>query len=346
MHLISMAKASSLHNTVHALIERLGYSFGKPWHGRDTSAVVVPLILTKPAGKREYVLLEEVKDKVQFTDSGGISKVIVKAGDVDEPIFIRLGIIFKGLGTQSRAVESSKVLFPQNGKDSLVDVRCVHASHHIMAGARFAVSESTPVNIEARLLTHDQGSVWASVHQFAMGIEGPARDTFASVGRNGRIPMPDNLVGHLTSDEYTSTMDKYIREIPNFEDQVGIVVIDSEGVVGIELFDHPKSWKVASEAVIKKYGETFTKSKSSFKPQINDERVEQIIVEFLMHMEESGMEEETKDGTYSVNAAGVRGEYTILNNHVIHFIALRAAVDDKSGKGRRRNAVVMSWDVD
>jgi hypothetical protein len=46
-----------------------------------------------------------------------------------------------------------------------------------------------------------------------------------------------------------------IHRMPRVENQVGVVIFDLNGVVGLELFDHPDSWKAPCEDVIRQYAD-------------------------------------------------------------------------------------------
>ena len=59
------------------------YAIKEPWRVTDKSLTVVVPIVSSKAGQRNYVVLEEVKDKVRIIDTGGISQLRIE-GNVDE----------------------------------------------------------------------------------------------------------------------------------------------------------------------------------------------------------------------------------------------------------------------
>lgn len=180
----------------------------------------------------------------------------------------------------------------------------------------------------------------------SFSIPGSSVDHFVHIVLIHR-PTDTSMAAVATEERTLSGGSKSIQKFPNFENQVGIIVIDSERVVGIELFDHPESWKVSSENVIKKYGEAFTTpTKGKSQTQIDDGQVEKAIAKFLELLLNASSLNDAKDGVHYVGGAGVKGEYTVLKSKVIHIIALRQGADDIEKEERRPRRVVMSWDVD
>jgi hypothetical protein len=129
---------------------------------------VVPIIKVGPAAKREYVLVEEVKDKVRIVDGGSIGSV--KIIGVDGPVLVRSGVVFEGIKTQSRTAEFSTVITPQSMKE--IRVRCVHASHPINAGATMQIAGVyAPAEVHSALLSSSmrnggQHEVWNAVRRY------------------------------------------------------------------------------------------------------------------------------------------------------------------------------------
>ena len=326
---IQTAKLETLDYLVDALMEGRGFKLGEPWKAKETLAAVVPILVEEILGMREYVLVEEVKEKVKILDTGSIGRLSVVSG-VDKPVFFRSGTVLEGKGTQSRAVESSVIAEPE--KPVEIPVKCVHASHPISTSAGFKVVASAPLRVHRALYSRSQAKVWGSVGAFNLSMRTASSGTghrstrhSASVEEVATLSgLSDSLVATISSGtNYSKMMDKFIREIPAFETQVGIVVLDREGVVGLELFEHPDSWKAASEGVIKKYGEVFSKpAKTAFTLELDPARVREVVNGFLSKLKGLPHPVEKKDGTYSLGVE-VTGEYTILHKLVIHLIAFR-----------------------
>jgi len=116
------------------------YEFKEPWRATNKSLTIVVPIVAKTKGKRNYVVLEEVKDKIKIVDTGGINKARIE-GDVDKPTFIRGGTMLKG-ATQARATQFGIMVMPQ--KSDKIPVHCIHASRGIRPGVSFHSGEYAP----------------------------------------------------------------------------------------------------------------------------------------------------------------------------------------------------------
>lgn len=314
------------------------YQFGKPWHAKETLAVLIPIIhVGEKLHTRPYVLLEEVQHKVKLKDSGGINTLIIEpkeGAQVQQPIFVRSGTVFEGIGTQSRAVQATKMIIPDTlveaGKDT-VEIRCINHSHGIRSDAKFRISGQSPPNVHYALYSGNQGSVWNEVDSYisaqamSLNASGISLDSAMGYGQS------DNLSRAISSDEYTRYMDKFIREMPALENQVGVIILDSEGVLSMEIFDHPDSWKASSEAVIRKYGDAFTKpAKTAFKIDLDEERMWESVKSFLNSIGSYEYKEDPdKEGTHLLETNDVSGEYTIFRNIFIHMVVLRKTQSSK-----------------
>jgi predicted transcriptional regulator len=141
----------------------------------------------------------------------------------------------------------------------------------------------------------------------------------------------DNLIGaveELTSDfgGFKEEIEKTLEKIPaTLNNQVGMVVIDSKGVYGVELFDHPDSWKAFSDSIARNYVDVLAeKGKGLF--EISLEQTIPSTMEFieaLVNAEQTVLDEDKTAKTYSLIGKGVVGEYTSLNKKVIHLIGSR-----------------------
>jgi len=313
-----------------------GFKFGTPWRYSDKAlGVIVPILKIGDAGEREYVTLEEAKDKgVDFKDSGHIDKVIIESS-LSMPIFIRSGTVLKSQGTQTRAVESSVIIVPlkekMHGKNTQeVSVRCIYASKGIRTGEKFAYGGDTPIEVRSALLSRSgQSNTWAAVggatHRLMASRIGSAKTGRHSISYTS---SHDNLAGVMEEvDKFTGNIDEILKKVPLFEDQVGAVFLDLKDVVGIELFDHPKSWEAIHKEVEKRLGESIAKEeeKTFFKPDY--EQVKPLALGFLKKLIDSEKIETSKSGdVYTVTLLkgdGIVGEATSINGKVIHLVGMK-----------------------
>lgn len=355
------------------LRNEIGYKFGSPWRYSDKSlGVIVPILKMGDAGEREYVTLEEAKDKgVTFKDSGRINKVIIESS-LSVPIFIRSGTVLKSQGTQTRAVESSTIIIPQEyikkgGEEKKgsedkkcneekkdipnvvitkgeIEVRCIYASKGIRAGNAFAYGGDTPIEVRSALLSRSgQANTWKAVEWATHRLMSVRTMSSSSKGHGilgGHAyfsASKDNLHGVMEEvDKFTEDIDKILKKVPIFEDQVGAVFLDMKDVVGIELFDHPKSWEAIHKEVEKRLGESIAKEeeKTFFKPDY--EQVKPLTLQFLKKLIDSEKIETFKDGDiYSVTllkGEEVIGEATSINGKVIHMVGMK--IDKSSGSDK------------
>lgn len=333
------------------LSKEIGYKFGSPWRYSDKSLGVMIPILKMGYGKgfeeREYVTIEEAKDQgISFKDTGRIDRVIVESS-LGKVIFIRSGTALKSLGTQPRAVETSVVIIPETGKKDTqqeIPVRCIHSSKPISGGTKFTYAGDVPIEVRGALLSKSgQGETWSAVgrttHRLMSTRSGSTGSHGSSLGSSHSYAThirstgfsADNLVGVMEEvDKFTGNMDEILAKVPLFEDQVGAVFLDMKDVIGMEMFDHPKSWEAIHKEVEKRLGESTAKEedKSFFKPDYD--RVKPLTLEFLKKLLESE-KKETSHGivsTVSLKGDGVVGEATTINGKVIHLVGIK--VDKKT----------------
>ena len=264
------------------------YRLGDPWKLPKGAGFVLPLLGEPPFPERDYVLLQEVADRVEFRDSGSIYGVEA-SNRSGRNVFVRRGTLLTGKGTQSRSPVSGVVLLP--GKEFVtIPVNCVHQSHYISTGADFKAEGVAPHSVYQAL--GKQSATWES-------IAGYTRKMRSSASRMlGRAEEPeleelrgvadDNLVGASAAVErLQSRVEDALGKIPgDHVDQVGVAVFDLDGVVGVELFDHPDSWRAFSESIIRSYGEVLTPEVGELY-DIRLDRAEPVLRAFLQRVEAS-----------------------------------------------------------
>jgi len=151
------------------LINEATLYFEEPWRYKNTEGVILPII-ARASWERNYVLLSEVQDHVKITDTGSISKLNIE-NDSDKNVLIRTGEMLKGASTQPRTFQRSAVIAPN--KKSIIDVKCIQASHPIMPLSGFtSTGRYTPKEVNEVLLssyyTHNrQGAVWQCINSIS-----------------------------------------------------------------------------------------------------------------------------------------------------------------------------------
>lgn len=331
----------AINDFLNDLNKEVGYKFGTPWRYSDKAlGVIVPILKIgddrlpgKGFEEREYITLEEAKDQgVVFKDSGRIDRVIIESS-LGKPIFIRSGTALKSKGTQSRAVEKSVIIMPgvqkADVKEQEIEVRCIYASKPISRGTKFSYGGDVPIEVRSALISRSgQGKTWGAVesvtHRFMSNrLVSNNVHHFSAPRRHG---LHDDLIGAMEDvDKFTPNIDEILKKVPLFEDQVGAVFLDMKDVIGMEMFDHPKSWESIHREVEKRLGESVAKEEdqSFFKPDY--EKVKPLTLEFLKKLLESDKTEMSHGpiSTVYLKGNGIIGEATTINGKVIHLVGMR-----------------------
>jgi len=319
-------------------------TFGEPWRLNDESLYAVVPIIRVPTGKRDYVLLQEIEDKVELVDTGSISQANIK-NKSNKNVFIRKGTLLKG-NTQERGVTVGRIILPNTQKE--LTIQCVHASKGIQAGAVYHMAEEVaPQEVMQCFMDGDnQGQTWEAVsrashnllHQSEAVRPSSTTSTSTSTHRSSTTYTTDygNIVNVLeTSAKFKDIVEKILKKIPaELKNQVGIVVVDTKGVSGLELFDHPDSWKAFSGKIIRSYADVFANEDkiSSKLFEIKLDKVNMAIKEFIgkiISATNNVVYKEENTETYTIDGSEVVGEFTSLNDKAIHVIASRRKKEPK-----------------
>ena len=307
---------------------RDGFYLGEVWkYSKNAKGAIIPIIRDKEV-ERDYVTLPEVKDKVQFSDTGHINKAGVKG--VDKPLFIRIGSILEGVGTQSRGVEHSVIVMPEGEEE--IDVKCVHASHPISYGSQFAYCGTAPKTVEhAFLRGGSQSAVWESVSNTAYQLShtyGAASNIrYASQQPDGQsLFTSDNLASiKKEAKQFDDLTKKILDEVPTYENQVGAIIFSLAGIEGIELYNSPKSWEAQHKEVIEKYsGDIGAELSDVF--SLDEVKAMESAITFLRQLNNASTTLIHSNGgkVYQITTEGYTGEFTIFSDEIIHLVAVKS----------------------
>ncbi len=247
------------------------YRLGPVIQLNDKKTTAAVPIISREESERNYVTLPEVEeDRVEYIDTGSIGRVKARGRDV----FVRLGTVLEGKGTQSRIVTQSTVITGEKE----VRTKCVHRSHPVSSGKGFRSVGIAPPNVENVVTAGgSQGQVWGATFDAASTVgmveenlaaamtiseprttESRAEPRPQSTGAEVE-PAPRHLARDMepvkAQNQVEEIMD-VIEDIGGFEGQVGVIVVDSEGAKGMEAFDHPASWAAHYRDVLEKYVST------------------------------------------------------------------------------------------
>lgn len=315
---------------ISRLVKDEVYEFKEPWRATNKSLTIVVPVVAKKLGSRSYVVLEEVKDKVKVIDSGGINLARIE-GNVGKPTFIRGGTMLKG-ATQERATQYGVVVIPQ--KSEQIPVHCIHATKGIHPGTIFQVTGNVPQPVYSDMLySRSQGATWSAVSDFHAMASYTSQISFAL----SEVPSDDLVQTVETVQQFREDLKEILKNIPDYVNQVGTVIIDTDGVAGLEVYDHPDSWKAFSKSIIRSFSEALTREDKFgiFKPDMK--AVIPIIHKFLKQLQKVTEEEvfnKNNARTVIVKTEGYVGEYTTLKSKTIHLLVTRKR--RQPSKPRRR----------
>lgn len=301
------------------------YQLGEPWKRPNAAGFLIPILKQPPHHQREYILLQEAKNKVTFRDSGGISGVDAsnKSG---KHVFIRKGTMLHGKGTQSRAPIHGFIL-TKDPTYIRIPVNCIHQSHGISRGAQFKAEGVTPYSVQASL--GEQSSTWNSIRTYAMKTREMSSGN--SRQRLDRVQM-DNLLQTERITQQDPVADA-LKNIPgDHVNQVGVIVFDLKGVVAVELFNHPDSWHAFSKSIIRSYSEILTEEAGDL-IEVKTDRAEQVFKRFIekrKQMDKVLVTENKVSRIWTLNDESTEGELTELKGSEIHLQLHRRLTTSRS----------------
>lgn len=324
-----------VNETIQQLLDEK-YRYGNPWKLPKGAGFVLPILEGANSAERNYVLLQEVEGLVEFRDSGSISGVdaLNKSG---KNVFVRKGTMLSGQGTQSRSPVSGFVLAPSKEFVTL-RVNCIHQSHYISTGASFEAGGVAPHSVYQAL--GEQGKTWQSVAGYARKMQSslggrPSGESGQMDSDSYLAVAEDNLVGLSAAvEKMKDTSEDVMKMIPgDHVDQVGIAVFDLEGVVGVEVFDHPDSWKAFSGSIVRSYSEVLTEELGELY-EIRMDRAVPVLNAFLEKAKASEatlVTENRVSKIWALKGTRLEGELAEVEGREIHLVLARA--DEEKGGG-------------
>jgi len=138
----------------------------------------------------------------------------------------------------------------------------------------------------------------------------------------------DNLVANLDEmAKFNEKVEEMLSKIPaDLNSQVGTVIIDSNGVLGLEMFDHPDSWRAFSRSIVRNYADILAKERSGeglF--ALRTERIPEAIKKFLEKAESlpETLVFKNRVSETRMLSSELLGEYTTIGSDAIHLILKR-----------------------
>lgn len=298
------------------LEEKDGFKLGKLWRNtKDSMGFVIP-ILREDHLERKYKMLEE-SGNVLITDTGNIDRLNIISKD-KQNVFMRGGIILEGV-TQERSPISGLIIEPFS--TSIIDVKCVHASRGIRRNSPMKYADVSPRHVHRELYTRNQSRVWSSVAHYHNSLSDHYHTLDDNLG--GRVRCDDLLSSIRKVSQKKKNVESAIVNMPVDEKQVGVIIFDINGVIGLELFDSPLSWKALHKKVLSKYEDILLRKEGNKLFELKTEIIQNNIQEFIEKVLKSDEQVENQNNissTYLVEDKDIIGEYTTLYGDVIHVL--------------------------
>ena len=303
--------------------EKDKFSFGESWRYSEDSLVAVLPILRDLEKKRGYLLLREPTD-VSVSDTGQINRIRIN-NKGKKPVYIRMGELFTGK-SQERMATRSYVVMPQEIVD--IEVRCVHASKGIRSGEDMKPNGIAPSTFDSQLSNSSfrgrrvsQRDTWNTVGSISASFSTTLSDStegFVSPS----MAFSDDLRSNLK--KFSKQIDKILEKVPYFSNQVGLAMIGTNGVRGVEAFDLKQSWKVLKDDIVQKEGENIAEMKKDSPFEYKKERAVKVVKDVLkLDFEEKVLFKNKDCRIIGLNSEKYTGEITELNGEVIHFMIVR-----------------------
>ncbi len=294
---------------------------------------------------RQYKIIDEVKGLVTIQDSGRVNTVYIK-NNSKSAVFIRAGSILEG-NTQNRTLKRSVVVFPRTKTKGYkntsyvknAEVFCVHYSSPVNSSGTLGVDCLIPHNLEAMCYSDaSQSQVWNNISTYNNGYyTSPYTDNEVVIGTT------DNLLAKTKTItvKYKDVIDKIISENPELQDAVGVAIVDTAGVLALEIYDCATSWVVMMRKILEKYSIEFNTKPNAYSTGKYWKTIKNEILSLLsgdidvlnkFSDNTKVQDEKWVTVTYQGNLRKkYEVELTKLNNKIIHVAAVRGSKYYDSG---------------
>jgi hypothetical protein len=257
--------------------------------------------------ERDYLTLSEALEQrvCEVIDKGTEVAHILFKNTSDFPILIEEGEIFRGKGTQDRVSIGTVMVEPKTSVE--VSVKCVHAPHHLSAGAAFGYGGKVSRGMlnEIRSMKYmnamtdmpassiDQSRVWSTVNE-EMAAESVSDKSKYVKGVEKRRERAKKRVEAI--------------KFPN--NTIGIVAINPKGEIkGMEIHRTPHNFSIRKKGIFESLEANLSWKPEGKEPyQKAEEKVKELF-EKLSNLEEGtdALKQVEIDGLV-INKEGLHGE--------------------------------------
>ena len=173
----------------------------------------------------------------------------------------------------------------------------------------------------------EQSSTWASISKYTSKIQ-------AKMSEGGRSAVRhDNLVGveSIIQSQDDVVVDA-LKNVPgDHVRQIGVVVFDLKGVVAVELFNSPGSWKAFSQSIIRSYREVLTEEAGDL-IEVRTDKAKEVFMRYLDNLgdlKRTLLTENTVSKVWDLRDNAIEGELTEIEGQEVHLVLNRVSEKPK-----------------
>ena len=321
---------------------RNGFEFGDPWRFSNRHiACVLPIIRNANGDALTYRPYQNGAN-ARVEDTGSIDKLNF-FNDGDEPLFVRMGEMFTGF-TQERSLIMSRVIRPHFREE--IPVVCVHASKGINQGTNMISGGYAP---DKDALFSTQNYSFGRVKQDSSWNHDRAYVTRAKrliVNDDAlQLSSPANIKNRRSDDVHGAQTDlkeyanQLVRRVPSLDHQIGMAILDSEGLYSIECFNLPFPWKMLEQSIIEKDIVTLHKydNKNAYE-YVADEAGNAFRDALPNSIGEKELYSNEQTKTISLDSQRFSGEAVIFLGVLIHILLTRKEQTNEPRRYRHRRS--------
>ncbi|MEM2368650.1 MAG: DUF6569 family protein [Candidatus Bathyarchaeia archaeon] len=266
-----------------------GLKVETPQVAEETFAVF-PLTIRSSNGRGYLTLDEAIQEGLVFVPESGRVPEITIVVKGEKPVLVVEGTVVVG-GLQNRTVNISLLL--DAGKEHKIPVSCVEQGrwhfrrprHYyeplILRRERGEEREETiEIEVEPAAFMPSEFTAHANlrkkktmsaVHCYLMRSV-PAADqgeVWAEVERKQRAVHAQSPTGDETViyERHRSTIEDLLRPMKPLENQVGALIAIGHEIAGLEVFDHPETWKIMHRKILSGYAADALETSEFGKPK-------------------------------------------------------------------------------
>ena len=133
-----------------------------------------------------------------------------------------------------------------------------------------------------------------------------------------------------------------IKRFPEVKNQVGVIILDANGIVAMELFDHPDSWKTIVSKIKRKFADELIKKGELplFKPDLDE--IKRYLKTFFDKLASAKLQLISKDDNFAsfiISFDNYMGHFVELYGDAIYLFLTR--IEERAKK--KKEKVIMSF---